>query len=93
MDEVALHREPPSNLPTLVTALGGWIDAGEAATDAMRFLVRQLAAVPLAAIDPDIPPARYNEGGHKALLAGLEDHVQGARLNHTIFAREESQLM
>jgi hypothetical protein len=22
---------------------------------------------------PDIPPARYNEGGHKALLAGLED--------------------
>ena len=51
MDEVAFHREPPSNLPTLVTAFSGWIDAGEAATDAMRFLVRQLAAEPLAAID------------------------------------------
>jgi hypothetical protein len=31
--------------------LSGWIDAGEAATDAMRFLVRQRAAAPLASID------------------------------------------
>src|SRR5206468_1999633 len=31
----------------------GWIDAGEAATGAMRALVRQLAAPPLAAIDPE----------------------------------------
>jgi proteasome assembly chaperone (PAC2) family protein len=53
MDEVEFHREPPSNLPTLVTAFGGWIDAGEAATGAMRSLVRQLSAVPLAAIDPE----------------------------------------
>ncbi len=49
MDEVALHREPPAHIPTMVTALSGWIDAGEAATDALRFLVRQLAAEPLAA--------------------------------------------
>jgi hypothetical protein len=51
MDEVTFHREPPAHLPTLVTAFTGWIDAGEAATDALRFLVRQLAAEPLAAID------------------------------------------
>src|SRR5262245_32860554 len=51
MDEIAFYHEPPSNIPTLVTAFSGWIDAGEAATDAMRFLVRQLAAEPLAAID------------------------------------------
>ena len=44
MDEVEFHREPPSNLPTMVVAFGGWIDAGEAATGAMRSLVRQLAA-------------------------------------------------
>ena len=36
-----------------MTAFGGWIDAGEAATGAMRFLVRQLAAEPLASIDPE----------------------------------------
>ena len=53
MDEVTFHREPPSNFPTLVTAFSGWIDAGEAATGALRFLVRQLAAEPLAAIDPE----------------------------------------
>jgi len=53
MDEIAFHREPPSNIPTMVTAFGGWIDAGEAATSAMRFLVRQLAAEPLAEIDPE----------------------------------------
>ena len=44
MDEVEFHREPPANLPTMVVAFGGWIDAGEAATGAMRSLVRQLAA-------------------------------------------------
>jgi proteasome assembly chaperone (PAC2) family protein len=53
MDEVEFHREPPSNIPTMVTAFGGWIDAGEAVTDAMRYLVRQLAAAPLASIDPE----------------------------------------
>ena len=37
----------------MVVAFGGWIDAGEAATGAMRYLVRQLAASPLASIDPE----------------------------------------
>ena len=53
MDAVEFHREPPSNIPTMVVAFGGWIDAGEAVTGAMRYLVRQLVAVPLAAIDPE----------------------------------------
>jgi proteasome assembly chaperone (PAC2) family protein len=53
MDEVEFHHEPPANLPTLVMALGGWVDAGEAATGAMRYLVRQLNATPLATIDPE----------------------------------------
>jgi len=53
MDEVDFHCEPPTNLPTMVAAFGGWVDAGEAATGAMRFLVRQLAATPLATIDPE----------------------------------------
>ncbi len=53
MDEVEFHCEPPTNLPTMVVAFGGWVDAGEAATVAMRYLVRQLAATPLATIDPE----------------------------------------
>ena len=53
MDEVEFHCEPPTNLPTMVVAFGGWVDAGEAATSALRSLVRQLAATPLATIDPE----------------------------------------
>jgi proteasome assembly chaperone (PAC2) family protein len=53
MDEVTFHCEPPTNVPTMVVAFGGWVDAGEAATGAMRSLVRQLAAAPLASIDPE----------------------------------------
>ena len=44
MDEVEFHREPPSNISTMVVAFGGWIDAGEAVTGAMRHLVRQQIA-------------------------------------------------
>ena len=53
MDEIEFHCEPPSNIPTMVVAFGGWVDAGEAATSALRSLVRQLAATPLATIDPE----------------------------------------
>ena len=53
MDEVTFHREPPPHLSTMVVALGGWVDAGEAATGALRYLVRQLGAMSLAAIDPE----------------------------------------
>ncbi len=53
MDAIELHGEPPSNISTMVVAFGGWVDAGEAATGAMRYLVRQLAATPLASIDPE----------------------------------------
>ena len=53
MDEIAFHCEPPSNIPTMVVAFGGWVDAGEAATGALRYLVGQLAAAPLATIDPE----------------------------------------
>jgi proteasome assembly chaperone (PAC2) family protein len=53
MNEVEFHGEPPSNIPTMIVAFGGWVDAGDAATGALRSLVRQLAATPLATIDPE----------------------------------------
>src|SRR5262247_3068012 len=53
MDSVEFHREPPAHLPTMVVAFGGWIDAGEAVTGAMRYLVRHLSASHLASIDPE----------------------------------------
>ncbi|HSD30544.1 MAG TPA: PAC2 family protein [Gemmatimonadales bacterium] len=53
MDHVEFDREPPANLTTLVMAFGGWIDAGQAATGALRHLVRDLSATRLARIDPE----------------------------------------
>jgi proteasome assembly chaperone (PAC2) family protein len=53
MDHVAFDREPPVSLTTMVMAFGGWIDAGRAATGALRHLVRDLRAEQLARIDPE----------------------------------------
>jgi len=53
MDHVEFDREPPSNLTTLVIAFGGWIDAGRAATGALRHLAGDLRAARLARIDPE----------------------------------------
>ena len=53
MDYVEFDREPPVNLTTLVLAFGGWIDAGQAATGALRHLVRDLSATRVARIDPE----------------------------------------
>src|SRR6201993_5078318 len=50
---VEFDREPPADLTTLVMAFGGWIDAGQAATGALRHLVRDLPAARLALIDPE----------------------------------------
>src|SRR6266851_8831450 len=53
MDHIEFDREPPANLTTMVMAFGGWIDAGQAATGALRHLVRDLSAARLAWIDPE----------------------------------------
>src|SRR5437899_2707507 len=71
MDHVEFDREPPANLTTMVMAFGGWIDAGQAATGALRHLVRDLSAARLAWIDPapflvftQERPDRYFHGRH-----------------------------
>jgi proteasome assembly chaperone (PAC2) family protein len=53
MGHVEFDGEPPANLSTMVMAFGGWIDAGKAATGALRQLVRDLPAARLARIDPE----------------------------------------
>jgi proteasome assembly chaperone (PAC2) family protein len=53
MEHVEFDREPPANLTTLVMAFGGWIDAGRAATGALRHLARDLRAARLAWIEAE----------------------------------------
>jgi proteasome assembly chaperone (PAC2) family protein len=53
MEAVTFHREVPVNVPTLVMAFGGWIDAGEAATGALQHLVHHGVAPRLASLDAE----------------------------------------
>jgi proteasome assembly chaperone (PAC2) family protein len=73
MDNVTFDREPARNLTTLVMAFGGWIDAGRAATGALRHLVRNLGAERVARIDAEEffvftqerPEVRLREDGER----------------------------
>jgi proteasome assembly chaperone (PAC2) family protein len=73
MEYLEFHREPPSNLTTMVIAFGGWIDAGEAATEALQYMVRRLSAPRLASIDAEEffvftqvrPVVRITADGHR----------------------------
>jgi predicted ATP-grasp superfamily ATP-dependent carboligase len=47
------HRPAVDN-PVLVVAFGGWSDAGDAATTAVRFLAERWGARPFADIDPEV---------------------------------------
>lgn len=75
MDYVEFHRELPTNLTTMVVAFGGWINAGRAATGAMRHLIRHLSASRLASMDPEEffiftqerPEARLTAEGGRAI--------------------------
>ena len=73
MDGLIEHEVPQSNLPTMLVAFAGWPDAAEAATRAMRFLVRKLRARKFAEIDPENfydfthvrPHSRVNRRGER----------------------------
>jgi proteasome assembly chaperone (PAC2) family protein len=76
MDHVAFDREPSGTLTTMVMAFGGWIDAGRAATGAVRHLIGDLGAERLALIDPEEffvltqerPEVRMRPDGEREIL-------------------------
>jgi len=48
-----IREAPELRTPTLIMAFAGWNDAAEVATQAVRFLVRQWNAKPLAQLEPE----------------------------------------
>ncbi len=73
MDGLIEHEIPQVKLPTMLVAFAGWPDAAEAATRAVRFLVRKLRATKFAEIDPEEfydfthvrPQSRVNRRGER----------------------------
>ena len=53
MEHVVWSRRPALTNPTMIAAFAGWNDAGDAATLAVRHLIQEWAAEPIAAIDPE----------------------------------------
>ena len=53
MEFLEVHEVPSLRSPVLITAFAGWNDAAQAATSALRFLIKEWTARPLASIDPE----------------------------------------
>jgi proteasome assembly chaperone (PAC2) family protein len=53
MEFLSIHSEPELRSPTLVAAFEGWPDAGEVASGALRYLVRNLGAIRFAELTPE----------------------------------------
>ena len=53
MNGLIIHNEDKVKLSTMVVAFAGWPDAAEAATRAIRYMVRKLPTNKLAEIDPE----------------------------------------
>jgi proteasome assembly chaperone (PAC2) family protein len=53
MSYLEMAEVPPLRRPVLVMAFGGWNDAGQAATTAVRFLIEGWSAQRFASIDPE----------------------------------------
>ena len=79
MGHVEFDREPPANLSTMVMAFGGWIDAGGAATGALRHLVSDLSAARVAWIDPEEFFVFTQERPHVRLRADESRDIQWPR--------------
>ena len=79
MDGLIEHEtddsKQPKRLPTMIVAFGGWPDAAEAATRAVRYLARKLPARKFAEIDPEEfydftvtrPHTRVNRRGRRVI--------------------------
>jgi hypothetical protein len=50
---VRWNEQPELRRPVMVAAFQGWNDAGDAATDAVRWLARGFGAVECASLDPE----------------------------------------
>ena len=75
MDGLITHETPDVKLPTMIVAFAGWPDAAEAATRAIRYMVRKLPAKKIAEIDPEEffdftvvrPQTRVNRRGERII--------------------------
>ena len=91
MDGLIVHDTPTAKMPTMIVAFAGWPDAAEAATRAVRYLVRKLPAKKFAEIDPEEfydftvvrPQTRVNRKGERRIKWPTNDFYYFAPENES----------
>jgi proteasome assembly chaperone (PAC2) family protein len=74
-DGLVWERRPTLRRPLLVAAFAGWNDAGDAATAAADWLIRQDDPVRIASIDPDVHIDYQSHRPHIELVGGVTRSV------------------
>lgn len=75
LEGLIIEETPSQRLPTMIVAFAGWPDAAEAATRAVRYLIRKLPTRKFAEIDPEEfydftvtrPQIRVNRRGDRVI--------------------------
>ena len=75
MEDLLIHKDPQDTFPTMIVAFAGWPDASEAATRALKYLVRKLGAKKFGEIDSEgfydftmvRPQTRINSDGERII--------------------------
>src|SRR3954465_7343491 len=75
MDHVRWSAEPTLHRPTIIAALTGWNDAGDAASNSVRHLIEAWSARPLAEIDPEEFTDFATVRPHVRLSAGMSRSI------------------
>jgi predicted ATP-grasp superfamily ATP-dependent carboligase len=92
LEHVRWSRRPQLREPVLLVAFGGWSDAGDAATTAVRFLGEAWDARPFATIDPEHfydfsatrPHVRFNEDDEREVTWPENEFAAGAPSDGTL---------
>ena len=94
MDYIHYHSQPELRNPVLVAALGGWNDAADSATTAIKFLIDRWKPTRLAEIEIEDfyvftearPTIKYTDGIQRTIIWPSSQFLsyQAPHLNHDI---------
>ena len=94
MDYIHYHSQPELRNPVLVAALGGWNDAADSATTAIKFLIDRWKPTRLAEIEIEDfyvftearPTIKYTDGIQRTIIWPSSQFLsyQASHLNHDI---------
>lgn len=87
MDTIKIIANPQLKKPLAVVGFGGWANAGEIATSALKFLQQGLRTSPLARFDPN---PYYDFAAHRPRARIRDGHLESLTLPRNEFSFREN---